>query len=122
MRAVRGRNTTPEMLVRKIAHSLGYRYSLHRKNLPGKPDLVFVARRKIVFVHGCFWHLHTCRHGRKRPTSNVKYWDMKRQKNRQRDKQHLKLLRAADWKVLVIWECWTKDPTRLLKQLDDFLS
>jgi DNA mismatch endonuclease, patch repair protein len=122
MRAVRGQNTTPEMRVRQTVHALGYRYALHRKNLPGKPDLVFVSRRKIIFVHGCFWHFHRCRHGRISPASNVNYWNTKREKNRQRDKKHLQSLRAADWEVLVLWECWIKDMERLRKRLTDFLN
>jgi DNA mismatch endonuclease (patch repair protein) len=122
MRAVRGQNTTPEMCVRRVAHSLGYRYALHRKNLPGKPDLVFVSRRKIVFVHGCFWHLHKCRHGRVSPLSNKEYWSHKREKNRQRDKEHLKSLRSASWKVLIVWECWTRDTALLRKRLVEFLD
>ena len=122
MRAVRGRNTTPEMRVRQVVHSLGYRYALHRKNLPGKPDLVFVSRRRIIFVHGCFWHLHKCRHGRKSPVSNVDYWRTKRGKNKQRDKKHLRALRAANWKVLVVWECWTRNSARLRERLAAFLT
>lgn len=122
MRAVRDRDTTPEMRVRRVAHSLGYRYALHRKNLPGKPDLVFVSRRKIVFVHGCFWHLHRCRHGRISPTSNIDYWRSKREKNRQRDNEHIRLLRAAGWSVLTVWECWTKDTDRLQGRLTNFLA
>lgn len=122
MRAVRSQNTNPEMRVRQAAHSLGYRYALHRKNLPGKPDLVFVSRRKVVFVHGCFWHLHRCRHGTTSPVSNVDYWRSKREKNRNRDKEHLRALRAADWKVLILWECWTRDVTRLRERLVDFLG
>jgi len=122
MRAVQSQHTIPEMRVRQAAHSLGYRYALHRKDLPGKPDLVFVSRRKIVFVHGCFWHQHNCRHGRISPVSNVSYWRTKRGKNKQRDKEHLRPLRAAGWKVLVVWECWTKDMARLRKRLTDFLD
>ena len=122
MRAVRGQDTTPEMLVRQTAHSLGYRYALHRKNLSGKPDLVFVSRRKIVFVHGCFWHVHNCRHGRIPPVSNLNYWRTKREKNKERDKEHLRSLRAAGWKVLVVWECWTRDMVRVGKRLADFLD
>lgn len=122
VRAVRGQDTIPEMLVRQAAHSLGYRYALHRKNLPGKPDIVFVSRRKIVFVHGCFWHAHKCRHGRISPVSNPNYWRTKRERNKQRDKDHLRSLRAADWKVLVVWECWIRDTERLRKRLVDFLD
>jgi len=122
MRAVRAEGTTPEMRVRQAVHSLGYRYALHRKDLPGKPDLVFVSRRKIIFVHGCFWHMHRCRHGKISPASNVDYWRSKRERNRQRDNEHLQSLRAADWKVLVVWECWTRDMPCLSKRLADFLE
>lgn len=101
---------------------MGYRYALHRKNLPGKPDLVFVSRRKIIFVHGCFWHLHRCRHGRVSPASNMDYWRAKRERNKQRDKEHLGSLRVTDWKVLVVWECWTRDLEGLGKRLVDFLD
>lgn len=122
MRAVRSEHTTPEMRVRQAAHSLGYRYALHHKKLPGKPDLVFVSRRKVVFVHGCFWHLHRCRHGKNSPVSNINYWSTKRERNRERDKEHLRTLRAAGWEVLVVWECWTRDVTRLRDRLVDFLD
>lgn len=122
MSAVHDRDTTPEMRVRQAAHSLGYRYSLHRRNLPGKPDLVFVSRRKIVFVHGCFWHAHKCRRGRRTPVSNTEYWHTKRERNKKRDNEQQRFLRAADWKVLVIWECWTRDLTALRKRLQDFLN
>ena len=122
MRAVRSADTAPEMLVRQAAHSLGYRYALHRENLPGKPDLVFVSRRKIVFVHGCFWHLHTCRRGMIAPVSNTNYWQTKRERNRQRDSQHLRALRASGWEVLVVWECWTRHLARLRHRLADFLE
>jgi DNA mismatch endonuclease (patch repair protein) len=122
MRAVRSKNTSPEMCVRQAVHSLGYRYVLHRKDLPGKPDLVFVSRRKVVFVHGCFWHLHRCRHGMNAPVNNMNYWSRKRERNRERDKEHLRTLRAAGWEVLVIWECWSRDMARLRARLTDFLS
>lgn len=122
MRSVRSQDTIPEMRVRRAAHSLGYRYALHRNDLPGKPDLVFVSRRKIIFVHGCFWHMHKCRHGILAPVSNTNYWRTKRERNKQRDKEHLRALRAANWEVLVIWECWTRDVSRLRKRLADFLD
>jgi DNA mismatch endonuclease (patch repair protein) len=122
MSAVRGWDTTPEMRVRQLVHSMGYRYSLHRRNLPGKPDLVFVSRRKIVFVHGCFWHAHECRRGRRIPASNTNYWDTKRARNKERDKEQQRSLRAGNWEVLVIWECWTRDLKVLRKRLRDFLE
>lgn len=122
MRSVRSQDTSPEMCVRRVVHSLGYRYALHRKDLPGKPDLVFVSRGKIVFVHGCFWHMHNCRHGRVSPSSNIEYWTRKRERNADRDRQHLRALRAAGWNVLTVWECWTRDTLVLCKRLTDFLD
>ena len=122
MRAVKGKNTKPEMLVRKLVHSMGYRYSLHRAGLPGKPDLVLVSRRKVVFVHGCFWHRHTCRHGRVAPVHNSEYWNDKRDKNAARDRGNIRALRREGWKVLVIWECWTGKTDALRKRLEGFLG
>ena len=122
MRAVGSRNTAPEMCVRRLAHSLGYRYALHSKNLPGKPDLVFVSRRKIIFVHGCFWHKHNCRHGRVSPAANADYWQRKRDGNAERDRAHVKVLRKNGWRVLILWECWTLDPDTLRMRLETFLG
>jgi DNA mismatch endonuclease (patch repair protein) len=121
MQAVRDRDTTPEMRVRRLAHSMGYRYALHAKSLPGKPDLVFVSRRKIIFVHGCFWHKHKCRHGRISPVTNSDYWNGKRDKSKERDREHIKSLRKDGWEVLVIWECWTRDIDSLRGRLEAFL-
>jgi DNA mismatch endonuclease, patch repair protein len=121
MRSVRGKNTAPEMIVRRLAHSMGCRYALHVKALPGKPDLVFVSRRKIIFVHGCFWHKHNCRHGRITPATNTDYWNRKREKNAKRDREHIKSLRKDGWIVLVIWECWTQNAGSLRKKLETFL-
>jgi DNA mismatch endonuclease (patch repair protein) len=122
MQAVRDRDTAPEMIVRRLAHSMGYRYALHAKKLPGKPDLVFVSRRKIIFVHGCFWHKHNCRHGRISPVTNSEYWYAKRQRNAERDRGHIKALRKEGWDVLVLWECWTKDIDIVRKRLRVFLE
>jgi len=121
MQAVRGKDTAPEMRVRSLAHSTGYRYAHHAKDLPGKPDLVFVPRRKINFVRGCFWHKHNCRHGRIAPVTNSDYWSVKRERNAERDREHIKSLRKDGWKVLVIWECWTRDTDSLRKKLEAFL-
>jgi DNA mismatch endonuclease (patch repair protein) len=101
---------------------MGYRYALHSAKLPGKPDLVFVSRRKIIFVHGCFWHKHNCRHGRLSPITNSDYWTAKRERNAQRDKQHIRALRTAGWKVLVLWECQIKDFETLRTKLEAFLD
>lgn len=122
MRAVRSRDTDPEMRVRRLAHSLGYRYALHRKSLPGKPDLVFVSRCKIIFVHGCFWHMHKCRRGRNSPATNINYWSSKREGNRSRDIRNIRSLREDGWLVLVIWECWTNNLIGLRDRLVAFLD
>ena len=121
MRAVGSKDTSPEMRVRKLVHSMGYRYALHAANLPGKPDLVFVSRRKIIFVHGCFWHKHSCRHGSISPATNSDYWNAKRDRNAQRDREHLRALRRSGWKVLVLWECQTKDSDSVRRKLEVFL-
>ncbi len=106
MAAVKSKDTTPELTIRRLVHSLGYRYRLHQRSLPGTPDLVFAARRKVIDVHGCFWHMHRC--GRCRiPTSHRNYWLAKLQRNAARDKSNRRALRRAGWGVLVIWECQT---------------
>lgn len=121
MAKIRAKDTKPEMLVRRMVHALGARYRLHRKDLPGKPDLVFGPRRKVIFVHGCFWHLHSCRAGRI-PTSRRDYWEPKLTRNRERDEAACAALEADGWQVLVIWECETKDPAALEQRLRDFLK
>lgn len=122
MRAVGSKNTGPEMSVRRLAHSLGYRYALHVESLPGKPDLVFTRRRKVIFVHGCFWHKHVCRRGTIVPVKNREYWITKRDRNRRRDRIQIRELRGDGWKVLVIWECWTRNPAALRARLEAFLT
>ena len=121
MAAVRSKDTQPEMLVRRLVHGMGYRYRLHRSNLPGKPDLVLPSRRKIIFVHGCFWHQHTCR-GAHLPKSNTSYWGPKLERNRARDKKHLKALRSMGWKCLVVWECELKNLERVRLRISRFLA
>ena len=114
MSKIRGRNTRPELRVRKTAHRLGLRFRLHRKDLPGTPDLVFPASRKAVFVHGCFWHSHGgCKYAYK-PKSNVAFWKDKLQKNLNRDIRATRELKALGWDVIVIWECETRDDDRLV--------
>lgn len=113
----------PELLVRRLVHGLGYRYRLHAKDLPGKPDLVFRSKRKIIFVHGCFWHAHDregCLDGR-RPKSNVSYWNPKLTRNKERDAEHVASLKAEGWKVLIIWECETELEGLLKRRLRQFL-
>jgi DNA mismatch endonuclease (patch repair protein) len=107
MRLVHSQDTKPEMAVRRLAHGLGYRFRLHRKDLPGKPDLVFPRRRKIIFVHGCFWHQHHCKRGNRIPSSRREYWLGKLQGNAARDKAVVRQLRKLGWGVLVVWECQT---------------
>lgn len=122
MRAVRDRDTKPEMLVRKMVHRLGYRYRLHRADLPGKPDLVFPSRRKVIFVNGCFWHGHDCKRGARTPKTNTDYWINKVARNLDRDSANLKELRMIGWRPLVIWECELKDSSKLKQRLRRFLS
>lgn len=122
MQAVNGRDTTPERVVRSMLHRLGCRFSLHRADLPGKPDIVMPARRSIVFVHGCFWHRHTCPRGKRAPASNRAYWRAKRQRNRERDRRAIAALRRAGWRVLVVWECQTQDQVRLNRRLSRFIK
>ena len=121
MAAVRSKNTQPEMLVRRLVHSMGYRFRIHRRDLPGKPDLVFPARRKVIFVHGCFWHQHDCCKGSHLPKSNSDYWTPKLARNKQRDEAHLIALGAAGWDCLVLWECELDKPS-LARSLRSFLG
>ena len=122
MSRIRGRNTRPEMIVRSLIHKMGFRYRLYRRDLPGKPDLVFPARHKVVFVHGCFWHMHDCRYGRVTPATNPEFWQSKRLGTVERDKRNVTDLERAGWKVLIVWECWTKTPDLLQERLREFLS
>ena len=122
MSQIRNKNTRPEILVRSIVHRLGYRYALHRKDLPGKPDMVLTRHRKIIFIHGCFWHTHKCRYGKVKPATNVDFWRTKREGNVARDKKNLRKLRKDGWKVLVVWECWTRDIPKLETRLRAFLK
>src|ERR1700680_1455635 len=108
MRAIRSKDMLPELRVRSIAHRLGYRFRLHRKDLPGKPDLVFASRRKVIFVHGCFWHCHNWKEAHT-PKSNAEYWAPKLRRNKLRDEKNLEKLSEEGWQSLVIWECETSD-------------
>lgn len=122
MARVRGKDTRPELLVRRLAHRLGYRFRKHRTDLPGQPDMAFVLAHKAVFVHGCFWHRHDCPSGRRLPKSRLEFWLPKLEKNRARDKQKLAELRAAGWEPLIIWECETRDLALLAERLKTFLN
>lgn len=122
MQAVRSEDTKPELLVRRLIHSLGYRYRLHRRDLPGKPDLAFPSRRKVIFVHGCFWHGHDCARGARIPKTNADYWKKKIFRNVERDAATRIVLETDGWSVLVIWECEIKNKVRLEKLIRSFLN
>jgi len=110
MRAVRGKHTGPEMMVRKAAHSLGLRYRLHRPDLPGKPDLVFPKWRTAIFVHGCFWHRHSKCSKATTPKSNADFWNKKFARNVERDAEAAEMLKELGWRVLIIWQCEATSP------------
>ena len=122
MARVKGKNTTPELRVRRIAFALGYRYRLHRRDLPGCPDLVFPARRSVIFVHGCFWHHHPKCPRATIPKSRTNFWRSKLVGNAKRDRKVMSALEATNWKVLVVWECETKDRYVLRERLIGFLG
>lgn len=122
MSRVKGKNTTPELRVRRLAHALGYRFRLHRRDLPGKPDLVFPRLRKVILVHGCFWHRHAGCRLATRPKSNTEFWDSKFKRNVDRDRRVEAELRKIGWNVLVVWECETRNPDFLEHILFEFLS
>ncbi|MGY6661225.1 MAG: very short patch repair endonuclease [Glycocaulis sp.] len=124
MAAIRSKDMKPERIVRSLVHGMGYRYRLHRKGLPGKPDLVFGPKRRVIFVHGCFWHQHedpACKITRK-PKSNLGYWNEKLSRNMARDQRNQAELEGQGWSVLIIWECETKDAEALKAMLKRFLS
>jgi DNA mismatch endonuclease, patch repair protein len=105
MAAIRSVNTKPEMRVRSALHALGYRFRLHRKDLPGRPDIVLPRLRTVIFVHGCFWHCHRCKYGSVVPATRADFWAAKRQGNVARDRRNRSALRRAGWRVCVLWEC-----------------
>lgn len=124
MRRIRSRDTKPELAVRRLLHGLGYRFRIHRRDLPGKPDLVFSARRKVIFVHGCFWHGHdddACP-DRRAVKSNSGYWVPKIAGNIARDERHEKALRDGGWEVAIVWECQMRQPDRVRAELVSYLG
>jgi DNA mismatch endonuclease (patch repair protein) len=122
MRRIRKIDTKPEILVRRIVHSLGYRFRLHRRNLPGTPDLVFPRLSSVIFVHGCFWHQHAGCVLARMPKSRLEYWEPKMRRNRERDAAARAQLEALGWNILVIWECETADHPALEIKLKAFLG
>ena len=122
MSRIKNRDTKPEMRVRSITHGMGYRYRLHRKDLPGRPDLVFPSKRKVIFVHGCFFHMHDCRYGQVVPKTNAEFWAKKRHSNVERDKRNITELETQGWQVLTVWECETRKPESLPEKIAGFLG
>ena len=125
MRRIRSKGMKPEIAVRQLAHRLGYRFRLHRLDLPGKPDLVFPRHQKAIFVHGCFWHGHGdpfCIDGRRQPKSNLDYWLPKLARNKERDHANQAALESRGWKIMVVWECETRDVAKLAERLQRFLE
>lgn len=122
MARIRSTDTKPECAVRKLVHGLGYRFRLHRKELPGSPDLAFPSRKKVIFVHGCFWHAHQGCKVANRPKSRRTFWDSKFQRNVERDRLNESSLRRAGWDVLTLWECETKGTTLLATRITKFLG
>lgn len=121
MQAVGTKDTKPEMIVRRALHAMGYRYRLHRKDLPGKPDIVFPGRKKAIFVHGCFWHWHGCSKGQL-PKSQLDYWKPKLEANVARDRAKIEELEESGWRVLVVWQCETRDTDALTTRLVEFVD
>lgn len=123
MRRIMGKDTSPELAVRKLCRELGFTgYRIHRKELPGKPDLAWIGRKLAIFVHGCFWHAHDCSEGLRKPKSNQHYWIPKIERNRLRDAENIKNLREAGWNVLIIWECELREATSLPKKILQLLQ
>ena len=121
MSRIRGKDTAPEIAIRRLVNRLGYRFRLHKRELPGCPDIVLPRHKKVIFVHGCFWHMHNCRYGRVKPATNSKFWQKKREGNVARDKRNMRKLRKEGWQVLKIWECETSNSEKLAKKLKRFL-
>lgn len=122
MRAVKSRDTGPEKAVRSLAHRMGYRFRLHRADLPGKPDLAFPGRRAVVFVHGCFWHGHDCKRGARTPKTNTEYWTAKIARNAAHDRDQLSSLKRLGWRALVVWECQLRNEPAVRSRLRHFLG
>jgi DNA mismatch endonuclease (patch repair protein) len=123
MQAVKSKNTAIEMRVRRLLHAKGYRYRLHARSLPGSPDLVFSSRRRVIFIHGCFWHGHGCARGKRVPKTNTDYWTAKILRNSARDAVARERLQQLGWRVSIVWECeLAKDISAAMKKLARFLG
>lgn len=122
MSRIKGRDTQPEMRVRRLLHGMGFRYRLHVSGLPGKPDLVFPRARAVLFVHGCFWHMHRCKYGKPAPATNKTFWAEKRRSNVDRDKRNRRLLKKDGWKVFEVWECHTRRDEELRRKLSALIA
>jgi len=122
MAKIRKTNTKPELLVRRMLFACGFRYRIHRRDLPGTPDIVFPSGKKVVLVHGCFWHRHHCQAGRKVPSANPDYWHPKLERNKMRDIKNLSELKALGWTTLIIWECELSDLQAVKRRLVSFLG
>jgi DNA mismatch endonuclease, patch repair protein len=122
MSRIRGKNTRPELIIRSLIHRLGFRFRLHRKDLPGTPDLVFPAKQKVIFVHGCFWHWHQKCDSFRASKSRVDFWQAKLARNRRRDASNKQALEELGWEVLTVWECQLRDTDSLKTQLQQFLD
>jgi DNA mismatch endonuclease (patch repair protein) len=122
MARIRSKDTKPELLVRRLLHRLGYRYRLHRRDLPGVPDLAFPGRKKVVFVHGCFWHAHDGCKVANQPKTRQPFWQSKFERNKKRDRANQRSLKQDGWEVCVVWECETKNREQLALRLSSFLG
>ncbi|GGA02656.1 very short patch repair endonuclease [Blastomonas marina] len=121
MSRVRGKDTNPEMAVRRLVHKLGYRFRLHRRDLPGTPDLVFPGKKKVIFVHGCYWHRHDCKKATT-PKTNVEFWENKFDANIMRDNKNLNDLSELGWETMVVWQCEAEKPEEIVDRLVEFLE
>lgn len=122
MSRIKSKDTQPEMLLRHTLHSLGYRYRLHYPGLPGHPDLAFPSRKKVIFVHGCFWHRHNCKLGLPQPATRKQFWARKLERNKVRDKEVRQTLKKLGWSSLIVWECQLKDLSKVLDRVAPFLD
>jgi DNA mismatch endonuclease, patch repair protein len=117
MAAIRSKDTKPEIVVRRALCQMGLRYRLHRKDLPGKPDVVMPGRKLVIFVHGCFFHMHKCHYGRVVPATNAEFWHLKRSSNAARDRRNVRKLRKLGWQVVTVWECQTRKAWKIQERL-----